>query len=251
MYDFPEPRLLFKPDPAHTLVDIDLAGADARVAAWDCDELGDPSYRLSFLRADQTGEKIHKVNAEKIFLVPDGKREPFYTNAKKGVHATTYGAKPNTLVSRAGFTLPQATNFQRQLFTQYPGIRKRILHIELLLQQGKPIQNKFGFETRYYDRPDAALTEALAWGPQSTVAIVTYKAMRIIRKYFWRHITLLLQVHDSLVMQIPTYILDRVLRELHGPLHEIVIPFPTPLVIPWGLKTSTQSWGQCKDRPWH
>jgi hypothetical protein len=54
----------------------------------------------------------------------------------------------------------------------------------------------------------------------------------------------LLQVHDSLAGQYPSYLGDwaprRIVEECSVPL-----PYADPLVIPVGIKTSNQTWGHC------
>jgi hypothetical protein len=74
--------------------------------------------------------------------------------------------------------------------------------------------------------------------------------MRLIKRNFAGRIRLLMQVHDSLVLQIPTRILHVVLTELYEVLHSIVVPFPDPLTIPWGLKMGTSNWGVCEEFKW-
>lgn len=63
------------------------------------------------------------------------------------------------------------------------------------------------------------------------------------KKYLpWARI--LLQVHDSLVFQVPFHRAeqyDAMLSVLQNP-----VPYPDPLVIPWGLAKSTKSWGDCE-----
>lgn len=247
-FDFPPVRNMFLADPGYTIVDIDLAGADARVVAWDCAKFGD-NYRQSFLRADQTGEKIHKINAEKIFRVPDGKREPYYTKAKKGQHATTYGAKPPTLAARCGMTRRDAIEFQERLFATYPEILEWQRDIEHEVQTKRVIYNKFGYRFPIFDRPEAAVTAAFAWRPQSTVAEVTFRAMRLIDREL-PIVEQLLQVHDSLVFQIPTRVLHKTLKRLHELVHSIEIPYEDKLIIPWSVKMGDKSWGEAEDIKW-
>ena len=54
-----------------------------------------------------------------------------------------------------------------------------------------------------------------------------------------------MQVHDSLVFQVPFRHADRH-DEIRKAL-EIPIPYPDPLTIPWGLAKSEKSWGDIKD----
>jgi DNA polymerase-1 len=235
---------MFIPDPGYTLIDIDQAGADAQVVAW---ESGDEALKAKF----RSGKKVHALNAIDIFgpvAGPDGKREPYYTRAKVGVHATNYGAKARTVASALGITIHEAERFQARWFSIHPGILRWHERVKSDLASTHSVRNPFGYRRLYFDRPDAVFNEALAWVPQSTVACVT--------NYAWLNIDesgipaeVLLQVHDSLVIQIPSRILDETLAALL-PLISIPIPYEDPLTIPWGLKASNKSWGECVGRQW-
>jgi DNA polymerase I-like protein with 3'-5' exonuclease and polymerase domains len=93
-----------------------------------------------------------------------------------------------------------------------------------------------------------SFTEALAWIPQSTVALVITKAMNQLHlEHPW--VEQLFQVHDSLVVQVPACDLERGLRALHQCMHQ-VIPYPDPLVIPSSADISSSSWGDVKLVEW-
>jgi DNA polymerase-1 len=245
-FDFPPVRNVFLADPGYTIIDIDLAGADARVVAWDS---GEPKYKAAF----RAGLKIHAVNALNIFGAArageNGRRDPWYTKAKKGGHATTYGAKVSALASRCGMTRREAKDFQDIFFETYPGILDWQRRIEFEIQTNRILYNKFGYRFPVFDRPETAVTAGFAWRPQSTVAEVTFRAMRLIDKEL-PLIQQLLQCHDSLVFQLPTRTLHSTMSRVHDLIHSIEIPFDDPLIIPWGIKISDISWGLAKDIGW-
>lgn len=58
-------------------------------------------------------------------------------------------------------------------------------------------------------------------------------------------IQLQIQVHDSLAGQFLTSRRDEEIANLKT-LARIVVPYPDPLIIPVGIKTSELSWGACK-----
>jgi hypothetical protein len=80
------------------------------------------------------------------------------------------------------------------------------------------------------------------------VACVTNRAWEAIDRLV-PEIAILLQVHDSLVGQYLTSCEERLLVAMY-PIMQIVIPYDDPLTIPWGLKTSTKSWGDGEERKW-
>lgn len=247
----PNVRKLFIPDKGYTIFDADLSGADAQVVAW---EANDDDLKRAF----RAGLKIHAKNAEDVFGdeyrnapgdrsnkgTPKGK---MYDQNKRAVHATNYGASAFTLHRNPDikWPLPKAEAFQRKWFNLHPGIKDWHQRTSHDLYASRTIRNKFGYRIIYFDRLDALLPQALAWVPQSTVAIVARKgALRLVAELPYAEI--LLQVHDSLVFQIPNHRADE-----HDKIREalsVPVPYPNdPLVIPWGLAKSSVSWGDVKD----
>lgn len=236
-------RNMFVPDPGHVLLDCDLAGADAQVVAW---EAQDEDLKAAF----RAGLKVHAKNALDMFgphgeAGIDGKREPTYTRVKQAVHGTNYGAKPPTIAGATKWSVAFCSNFQARWFHLHPNILAWHKRVERQLQTNRTIHNAFGFRRIYFDRD--SLTEALAWNPQSTVAIVCNRGGKSVRRnLLW--VTILQQVHDSLVMQIR--IQDWTRRHL---IHEALlneVPYADPLLIKWGLKASRSNWGACSECSW-
>ena len=139
---------------------------------------------------------------------------------------------------------------------------------------GRTVKNSFGFRRRYFDRLDGQiLPQALAWNPQSTVAFAidigwvslsqgtefltqfshAEATMASWEKWLvqpkahskWGHVVqFLLQVHDSIVFQVP-YEYEQDIPEIVADL-QVNIPYPDPLVIPLSHAISRSSWGDCK-----
>ena len=138
---------------------------------------------------------------------------------------------------------------------------------------GGKIRNRFGFVKPYYDRYSVQMrNEALAWIPQSTVAFCTELGWTSIadgpemdllmghgkqKQFSFRHclvepnsyskwhniVQFLLQVHDSIVFQIPREYestIPEIVRDMH-----VIVPYEDPLIIPMGWAASKTSWGEC------
>jgi hypothetical protein len=81
------------------------------------------------------------------------------------------------------------------------------------------------------------------------VAVVCGRgAVRLSKEIPW--VTVLLQVHDSIVFQVPIHRANSssftdIRRSL-----EISIPYGDPLTIPWGLALSDRSWGEVAKTKW-
>lgn len=249
----PNVRRLFLPDPGHTLIDVDLSGADAQVVAW---EANDDKLKTFF----RTGAKLHIKNFEDMFerkfdetkdkrVVPAGWNYPPYDSMKRFVHATNYGASPRTVAITLGWRVAAAESYQWKWFHLHPSIRDWQKRVEFDIQSSRTIRNAFGYRIVYFDRPDGLLPQGLAWIPQSTIAILTSRgAVNLKRSIPW--LSLRMQVHDSLVFQIPNHRFTPTnLATIKNILH-IPIPYPDPLTIPWSIAASTKSWADCSSISW-
>lgn len=245
---FPNVRRLFLPDQGMTLFDVDLAGADAQIVAW---EAHDDDLKAKF----RAGVKIHAENAKDMYggsAGPDGKKQPYYKKAKMGCHLTNYGGTASTLSKSLGMTMKEAEWFQTRWFQMHPGIQTWHAGVLNSLMTTRSVRNKFGFRRFYFDRIERLLPEALAWIPQSTVAIIINKALVRISEHptlLPLQTELLLQVHDSLVGQFPTRHQGLILPHLRDCL-AIPVPYDDPLTISTSLDLSTKSWGDLVPMNW-
>lgn len=226
-----------------TIIDMDLARADAQVVAWDADAKG-LKERFAIEKRDPSKD-LHTQNAIDIFQGKCGKRERDL--AKKIVHASHYLVTPRTMAAQTGILVVEAERFIHRWLTLNPEIPEWHKRIQKQLYDGnkREVRNAFGYRRFFFGRLEDCLPEAVAWIPQSTVALVINHALCNIAENL-PQVELLLQVHDSLVMQCKTAILHQTIPLIEAQAL-IPIPYPEPLTIPVGFKTSEVSWGQCKD----
>lgn len=275
VYDFPSMRRAFVCDSGYELAEFDLGGADAQVVAW---EAKDEDLKAAF----RAGLKLHIKNCRDLY--PEKTKDMtddelkaldhaggLYHNAKRRVHGTNYGGQPKAFVAKLRTSLAEEEEFHERWFFLHPGIKEWHNRTNRQLNgfqcwrcdtltagarvcskcgaiTGRTVGNKFGYRIVYFDRPHELFTKALAWKPQSTVAINANKgALAIIDHCPW--VELLLQVHDSLVCQWPIKYSDRI-PEIKTALHTVTVPYDDPLTIPWGLKLSRKSWGDAEVQKW-
>lgn len=246
-WPLPNLRKMFVPDPGFCLGEFDLPQADARVVAWESE---DKSLIDHFL--DPNAPNLHYVNGEIIFGQAPKKGTLNYYLAKQGVHLTHYGGTPQVLARTLGITVNEADRFQKRYFSVRTGIPKWHRRIELQLATKRYVENAFGYRRFYFDRIDNLLKEALAWIPQSTVAIATNLGILNItddEELRKAGVEFLLQVHDSSVFQWPAYLTNWVKPRLHKHL-TITVPYSFPLVFQAGIKISDKSWGDCEEISW-
>ncbi len=231
----PAIRRLYRPDPGYILVDADFDRADAQFAGWESDE---PELKKIF----QSGLDIYTDEAKWLYQADSIK--PFQRQALKSVvHAADYAAKARTLASTAGVTTARMERWlDERWIGRHPGLGRWHSRIKHQLQLSRTVYNPWGFRRFYFDRLDNVLPQALAWIAQSGVAVTINKAMLRIHHEL-PEAQLLLQIHDSLLMQVPTGLCPEIFPVIIEKM-QIVVPYKDPLIIPVSLKYSSSSWGE-------
>jgi DNA polymerase I-like protein with 3'-5' exonuclease and polymerase domains len=254
----PNVRRLFIPDQFHTIFDIDLDRADLQVVVWEADD-------ADLKRQMTRGVDLHIMNGILVF----GKEPPpedeliqghpnFHEHlarykrerqfAKAFIHGTNYGGGARTMAMTCGITTHQADIYQRKWFAIHPGIKDWHRRTETALMTRREVRNAFGYRRFFFDRIDGLLPQALAWIPQSTVACVINRALLNVAVNV-PEAELSIQVHDSLVGQYRTVYEKVILPKIHRNML-ITVPYPDPLIIPCGIKTSRTSWGEVDEAEW-
>lgn len=245
---FPNVRKLFLPDKGKILIDFDLKGADAQVVAW---ETNDADLKEAF----RLGIDIHNHNGQTVWgdaYLPSAKPRGLHSmrnEVKRAVHGTNYGGSARTIAITLGWRVAEAEAFQRKWFAAHPGIKDWHERVYYQLQTTRTITNRFGYRVVYFDRPDGLLPEALAWVPQSTVGEIASRGAVELYKNL-PYVDVLLQVHDSVVIQLPQHRFNpSTLRTIRA-LLTLPVPYDDPLEIEWSLKASARSWGDCLKYNW-
>jgi len=261
-YQFPNIRSMFIPDDGFIFFDADLDRADLQVVAWESNE-------LLLKTALKLGADIHLMNTYLLegkdpppleelverhgkkdactcgprcywdYRTPRSHQREF---SKVFCHATNYGGKSRTVAAHTGRTVHDIDQAQKRWFKSNPGIESWHTRTDAQIKRHRFVENRFGYRWYIFDRLEAVLPEALAWVPQSTVSIIINKIWKNIHDNL-PEVEILLQVHDSLAGQYPKHLTEmpeRIKKEA-----SIVVPYEDPLVIPFGVKTSLESWGKC------
>lgn len=276
----PNIRSLFEPDPGYVLVEGDLARADAYVAAWDADatKLKD-DFRHDHDIHSENADMLyaHRWDGRTLVRVRDLAPRTMHINgmsyrdnAKRWVHATNFAGGARTVASAISVDQDHVERCQRHWTEErHPALGRWHRRIEYELGSSKMpiIRNAFGFRRVYvggspYGRSNNNLLgQALAWICQSTVAIVINKAIERIDCNLdllgrdrcgeclvcqGAPIQLLLQVHDSALIQVPV---DSLCPDFVASLTEamtITVPYADPLRIPVEIKWSAENYGEMK-----
>ena len=216
-------RFPFVADPKKILVNVDLEQADARnvgAIIWNIfvDEHGKEKAG-AYLDACESGD-LHTTVCRMAWPElswPENPKEwraiadqPAYRDdsyrqlAKKLGHGTNYLGQPKTMARHTKTDVKLIEEFQARYFTAYPLILEWHKWIVRQVTEFGYITTQFGRRRYFFDRADAAAThrEATAYEPQS----MTAHEIDMGFLNLWRHMPeaeLLVQVHDSITLQIP------------------------------------------------
>lgn len=241
----PNVKLLLKADPGFVFCDADLQQADAQVVAWDSDDA-----KLKKVFRDPLLD-LHTENAKTIFGECPTKDHPNRKKAKAGVHAVNYHVFAKTLAGTLKCTVEEAQFFIDTWFKEHPNIKAWQNRVFDEMHNRGYVENRFGGRKYFYDDigHPTALSEALAWIPQSTVAIVINHVWEKLTKIAPKDLQVLMQVHDSLCFQIRQGAVAELLPEVQKAFDSVVVPYDDPLVIGSSVSLGNR-WGNVEDTSW-
>ena len=238
--ELPNVRKIFIPDPGHTMFDIDLDSADLRIVTWesDCQWMKEnfKAGRKPYIEVMK--EYYHNQSMTKT----SHPRE--YAMFKSLCHGTNYLGTADGIAPRIGLNVLETERIQAWYFGLCPEIKKWQDDIKKQVAGRRYVENVFGYRNYFFDKIEGTIfNQAVAWIPQSTVACLINRAYVNIHENL-PEVEVLLQVHDSLAGQFDSLHGDWALRRIVEEA-QIALPYPEPLVIPVGVVSSANSWGDC------
>jgi DNA polymerase I-like protein with 3'-5' exonuclease and polymerase domains len=126
--------------------------------------------------------------------------------AKKLGHGTNYYGTPRTMAKHAHAPVPLIENFQHAYFSAFPCIKAWHSHVIHQIETTGVLYNLFGRRRHFFGRGNDASThrKAIAFNPQSSTGEeIDRGIMNLWKDTDSRTVQLLLQVHDSILFQIP------------------------------------------------
>lgn len=147
-----------------------------------------------------TGDaKLDRAISEEIFYRQDSYRQA----SKKLGHATNYLETIKAAAARMKMTVKIIESFQNKYFGAFPCIAEYHKRVREELKEYSQITTMFGRRRTFFGRSwdDSTLREAVAYAPASMTADQIDTG--IIRLFSANKVQLLLQVHDSILLQFP------------------------------------------------
>jgi DNA polymerase I-like protein with 3'-5' exonuclease and polymerase domains/uracil-DNA glycosylase len=237
--EIPNVRKIFRPDPGHDIFDTDLDSADLRIVTWESN--------CQWMKEQFNNGRKPYVEVMKEYYHDQGKSKHSkeYPMFKALCHGTNYLGTAAGIAPRIGLLVHETERIQKWYYGMCPEIRKWQEEIKKQVAGRRYIQNAYGYKFHFFDRIQGTIfNQAVAWIPQSTVSCLINRIWEAIDNNL-PEVTILNQVHDSLVGQFESHLGDwakrRIIEESNIP-----IPYEDPLFIPMGIVTSRLSWGDCK-----
>jgi len=219
-------KQLFLPDGGYTMYECDLSQAENRIVAYMSED-------LAMIDAFEHNQDIHTLIASMLLRKSTStvsKKERQL--GKKVGHATNYGMGPKRLCEvcheELGLTLSmsEAKRLQQQYLDAFPKIRIWHLEVQEQLRNSRTLINPLGRRRYFFERwGDELFKQAYAHLPQSTIVDLLNTGLI---KLHTMGIQNLLQVHDSIVYQLPGDIRS---NANVAPMTHIVEALKTPIII--------------------
>ncbi|ACZ48868.1 DNA polymerase I [Anaplasma centrale str. Israel] len=232
-----EIRKAFVAREGHKLVSADYSQMELKIMAHIA---GVQAFRDAFAE----GKDIHQVTAQQIF--GDDVTDPELRRRAKSINfGIIYGMSPFGLAKNVGITRQEATQYVEQYFRSYPEIKNYMEAIKAYARKYGYTRTAFGrkcyvpgINSAQHAIRGFAERAAINAPIQGTAADVVKKAMINLRDKLEVG-TIILQVHDELLVEVPESHVDNV-AQLMKEVMEGVASFSVPLRVDIGVGNS---WG--------
>ncbi|MFA6201263.1 MAG: DNA polymerase [Bacteroidales bacterium] len=240
----PNIKNIFLPDQGKEIADFDLSGADIMIVAAD----SECKWLMDYFSTPKE-KKVYAHIASEFFQRDISDKGKEYKTFKAVFHGLNYKLGVSKLAAMARIHESLATELKEFYFYLCPEVANWHKKIELSVNRKGYVTNIFGRRGWFLNKTDPnLLNKAVAFIPQSSIADVMNNALVTMHEQH-RDIDILLQVHDSAVVQYDLNKADR-FREIVKQAMMVNIPYNPILTIPSDGKVSTISYGAVQDIVW-
>jgi DNA polymerase I-like protein with 3'-5' exonuclease and polymerase domains len=169
---------------------------------------------------------------------------------KKLGHGSNYGGRAQTLSDQAKVGLTAVVDFQAKYFKAFKAHLNWHEWVRQQIQTRGFLVSLMGRKRYFFGRreDDNVIREAIAYDPQSSLSDIVNQGM--LRVWSANDCQLLMQNHDSILVQYPQEKEDEIIPKIFDALHhEIPLAHGRTLTIPYGCQTGW-NWGKfSKENP--
>jgi DNA polymerase-1 len=231
-------REAFVAPPGGWIVSADYSQIELRIMAHISGDEG-------LLTAFAAGEDIHRATASEVFGVPLGEVSNEQRRYAKVINfGLIYGMSAFGLASNLGIDRDVARGFIERYFTRYPGVARYMERTREQARRQGYVETVFGrrlwlpeINSPNGPRRGAAERAAINAPMQGTAADLIKLAMIAVHGWLRRErlaTTLIMQVHDELVLEVPHAELDRVRAQVPVLMSEVA-QLKVPLLAEVGI----------------
>ena len=233
----PEMRRMFIADPGHRLAYIDLEQAEARAVGAIIWNLFHDGKYLDFCESGDLHTNVVKMTWPELPWTGNPQedkalaKQKFYRDfnyrdaAKRLGHASNYRGQPPYISKVVRIPVGLVQDFQSNYFRSFPGISQWHGWVRNKLLRDGWITTFMGRQRWFFGRrwEDETVRSAVAYEPQSAIADYLNRGMLNVWKRLGSRVSLLMQVHDAILIQYPEEIENEIIPQVQK-LLEIEIP---------------------------
>ena len=170
-------------------------------------------------------QDIHRITAADILSIPPEEVTPDQRRAAKAINfGLIYGMSPFGLAKQLGIDRSEAKQYVDRYFSRYPSVKDFMDRIRAAAREQGYVETVFKrrlylpeIKSRNAARRQYAERTAINAPMQGTAADIIKRAMIAIDEHLLKKqegITLIMQVHDELVFEVPEVLIDSAVSEI-------------------------------------
>ncbi len=207
-------RQAFIPKPGCTLLAADYSQIELRIMAHLSEDAG-------LLKAFAEDRDVHQATAAEVFGVPLAEVTTDQRRSAKAINfGLIYGMSAFGLARQLGIAREEAQKYVELYFARYPGVKAYMDRTRVQAREQGYVETVFGrrlylpdIQARQQSRRQYAERSAINAPMQGTAADIIKKAMITVDAWLRQSDTgaeIIMQVHDELVLEVPTQALAAV-----------------------------------------
>ena len=207
-------RQAFIPKPGCTLLAADYSQIELRIMAHLSEDAG-------LLKAFAEDRDVHQATAAEVFGVPLAEVTTDQRRSAKAINfGLIYGMSAFGLARQLGIAREEAQKYVELYFARYPGVKAYMDRTRFQAREQGYVETVFGrrlylpdIQARQQSRRQYAERSAINAPMQGTAADIIKKAMITVDAWLRQSDTgaeIIMQVHDELVLEVPTHALAAV-----------------------------------------